>query len=160
MDVNKQVTGKVTIAKAFRILVPDIEKESTTDKQVSRIQTQMEEAIHNIRRLSMAHKGKTARTMFMLSPDKVAVFAARNGDVVCYMYSPDSDDYSQDFAIEDALFLSGQTSRIESRIKHDFSSPTPVKYTTFDKRIDEIDTLLLDTLSNPPNNDDLPYQPK
>lgn len=160
MDVNQQVTGKVAIAGAFHILVPDIEKESTTDEQINYIQTQMKEVIHNIKRLSIANNGKTARTMLMLSPNKIAVFAAKNGDVVCYVYSPDSDDYHQDFAIKDALFLSSQTHRIESRIKNDFSSPSSIKYATFDKRINEIDILLLNTLSNSPNNDDFSYQLK
>ena len=36
VDINEQVTGRMSIAKAFTILVFDIEKDSTTDIQLSR----------------------------------------------------------------------------------------------------------------------------
>ena len=154
MNVNEQVTGRMSMAKAFTILVSDIEKESTTDEQASNIQAHMEEMIYNIKRLSLSHKGKIARAIFQVSPDEYAVFAAKNGDVVCFLYSPSKDDYNTEFGIETATFLAKQTNRIESRILHDFKSEEPVKYATFDKRIDEIDTMLLSTLANPPNPTD------
>ena len=49
MNINEQVTGRMSIAKAFTILVFDIEKDSTTDIQLSDIQTRMEEMIYDIK---------------------------------------------------------------------------------------------------------------
>ena len=155
MEVNKQITGKMSIGGSFTVLVPDIEGDALTEEELSALQADIEELVRNLKRLSLHHKNKVAKTLFRLSANRYAVFAAKNGHVTCYLFAVNENSIKTSFGIEDAKTLAQNRFRIESRMRQDFSASDPVKYTTFDKRVDEINTMLLNTLANPPNSNGL-----